>query len=646
MAIIKTQKITIYSPGSEIGAVMDYLQRSESFEPIRSAEESGGTQALARLESSVSELSAAIDIVNRYNKHKKEFIAKRRRTSSDISKTDRNKVRKAKHTAHAIVTCDEKIKHNLAEIQKIEEKIWQLAEYADMDLPTGRNATEYTEYVTGSCNAAANILADLIDERGIKMYYEEFGRSGNNALIWVLYLKSDKACAEEILSEIGFSETNLYAGMLTPREEQKRLEGKRDALLTENTALQKTIGELAKNIKLMELYHDKLTVKADKYRALADSRNTETVFAVSGYVPEDAAPRMISAIEKNFLAAAEYEELDDGEEAPVAFSNNAFSAPVEEITASYSMPSAGDIDPNPIMAVFYYWFFGMMFSDAGYGILMMIVCGILGFSQVLEKDKRQMFKMFFFCGVSTTFWGIMYGSFFGDLIGTVSATFGSGGAQFKPILIDPVNQALELLIISVAFGMIHILTALGIKFYILWRGGNKTDAVCDIGFWMVILVGLCALAAGIGTKIDIVKNVGAGMAIAGAAGLVLTGGRDKKNPVMKLFAGIMSLYDITGYLGDILSYSRLMALGLATGVIASVVNVLASLGGNSPVGVIVFVVVSLVGHSINFAINMLGAYVHTNRLQYVEFYQKFYEGGGRRFRPFKANTKYYDFSDN
>lgn len=645
MAIVKTRKITVYALSSQIGAVMDYLQRSGAFEPAAGAEKSENAQLLSRLDGVVSETDAAIEIIKKRCNEKKSLFSRRPRIPPDAVKPDRNKARMAKHTAHAAVKCNEQIKRNVSEIQKIDEKAAQLSAYAKSDLPIEKNTTAYTEYMTGSCRLSPDSPEKLAAERGVPVYIEELNRTDAEVILWVLYLKSDRECAEEFLAEIGFSEA-AYAGKLTPQQECARLEERKRKLTEENDALEKTIAGFSKNLKMLELYHDRLAVKSGKYHALAEAENTDAVFAVSGYVPENLAPKMMSAIENKFLAAAEYEEPDEGEEIPVAFSNNAFASPVEEITASYAMPSADDIDPNPIMAVFYYWFFGMMFSDAGYGILMMIVCGILGFSQILESDKRRMFKMFFFCGVSTTVWGILYGSFFGDLIGTVSSVFGSGDVSFKPILIDPVNQALQLLIISVIFGMIHILTALGIKFYILWRKGNKKDAVFDIGLWILVLTGLSAYAAGMGLNIDGVKNIGAWAAVAGAAGLVLTGGRDKKNPVMRLLSGIMSLYDITGYVGDILSYSRLMALGLATGVIASVVNVLASLGGSSVMGAVIFVIISLVGHAINFSINMLGAYVHTNRLQYVEFYQKFYEGGGRRFRPLKPETKYFDFSDN
>ena len=325
------------------------------------------------------------------------------------------------------------------------------------------------------------------------------------------------------------------------------------------------------------------------------------------------------------------------------FSNNSFFGAVEQITSDYSMPSKNDIDPNPIMAFFYYLFFGMMFSDAGYGIILMIACGILGFSGVLERKKRRIYKMFFYCGVSTTFWGIMYGSFFGDLIDTVSKVFFNSNISLKPVLLNPTQKPLELLIISVAFGVVHILTALSISFYIKWRQNKKIDAICDSGFWIMVISGIGMYCIGF-TGVGALKSIGIFLTLTGFFGLILTGGRNKKNIFGKIFGGVLSLYDITSYIGDALSYSRLMALGLATGVIASVINVLGSLGGKGVVGVIVFVVVSVFGHGLNFAINCLGAYVHTNRLQYVEFYQKFYEGGGRRFNPFAMNTRYYNFS--
>ena len=122
-------------------------------------------------------------------------------------------------------------------------------------------------------------------------------------------------------------------------------------------------------------------------------------------------------------------------------------------------------------------------------------------------------------------------------------------------------------------------------------------------------------------------------------------GRSSKNPALRLALGAYDIYNITGWLSDVLSYSRLLALGLATGVIASVVNQMGSMLPNNVIGVIAFVVIFIAGHTLNLAINLLGAYVHTNRLQFVEFFGKFYEGGGEPFNPFKENTKYADVKE-
>ena len=141
------------------------------------------------------------------------------------------------------------------------------------------------------------------------------------------------------------------------------------------------------------------------------------------------------------------------------------------------------------------------------------------------------------------------------------------------------------------------------------------------------------------------NSLAKGMAIVGALGILVMSARDKKNPLLRLALGAYDLYNITGWVSDVLSYSRLLALGLATGVIASVINQMGSMVGNNVFGVIVFILVFCFGHLFNLAINLLGAYVHTCRLQYVEFFGKFYEGGGKAFRPFKQITKYVEIKE-
>ena len=330
--------------------------------------------------------------------------------------------------------------------------------------------------------------------------------------------------------------------------------------------------------------------------------------------------------------------------APVVLKNNAFASPAETITRMYSLPSAKDIDPTPLTGFFYYFLFGMMLSDAGYGLLM-----VLGTSLVLKKfspskSMRSMMKMFLYCGLSTVFWGLIFGSFFGDSIAVISRTF-FGKEVALPTLIDPMNGgAVQLLILSLAIGLIQIIAGLGAKFVTCMKNGDKAGAFFDAGLWITTLVGVGVLAVGIFAW-DILVTVGAVIAVASLVGLILTQGREHKNPVVRLLVGVKSLYDITGYVSDLLSFSRLMALGLTTAAMGAVFNLLGTLGGKSILGVLLMVIIFPLGHAISFALNVLGAYVHTLRLQYVELFSKFYDGGGREFKSFSIKNKYVELKN-
>ena len=205
----------------------------------------------------------------------------------------------------------------------------------------------------------------------------------------------------------------------------------------------------------------------------------------------------------------------------------------------------------------------------------------------------------------------------------------------KPLWFNPLNDPMKLLTWSFIFGGIHLAVGMGIQAYKFVKDGKYLDALFDIGFWYVLLLGLVFLLLG-----GAVATLGKYMAIGGAILLVLTQGRSQQGLIKKLLMGILSLYNVTGFLSDVLSYSRLLALGLATGVIATVVNTMGSLFGFNVLGIIIFVIVFVFGHAFNILINALGAYVHASRLQYVEFFGKFYEGGGKAFDPLKIKTKY------
>ena len=320
---------------------------------------------------------------------------------------------------------------------------------------------------------------------------------------------------------------------------------------------------------------------------------------------------------------------------------------MEAITEMYALPSKDDPDPSPIMAFFYYFFFGLMLSDAGYGLLMVIFTTIAKKKFKLSDKMRKTMDLYFYCGISTVFWGAMFGGWFGDIIPVIANNFFGKNLTTADIAIwmDPLsgNNPMTLLLFSFLFGICHLFLGLTVRLVMLWKEGKKLDALCDTVPIYLLVTGIAPICANMvaGGFPQTVLTVGKYLAIAGAALVVLTSGRSSKKLLGKLGGGLYGLYNVgSGYLGDVLSYSRLLALSLCTGVIAQVVNMLGTIPSNPVAKGILLFFVFIFGHTVNIAINMIGTYVHTNRLQYVELYSKFYEGGGRAFAPFGTNTKY------
>ena len=274
----------------------------------------------------------------------------------------------------------------------------------------------------------------------------------------------------------------------------------------------------------------------------------------------------------------------------------------------------------------------------------------------MEDNLRKSMKLFFMCGISTIFWGVMFGGYFGDAVNIISRNFFGQESAIPALWFVPLEEPMRMLLWSIIFGIIHMYTGLALKAYICIKNKNYMDALCDVGFWALLLTGLILMlipsdlfASMFQMKVSLpeVVNVFAkAMAITGAGGILLMSGRGQKNKWgLRIALGVYDLYNITSWLSDALSYSRLLALGLATGVIASVFNQMGSMFGDGIIGKIVFIAVFIVGHIFNLALNLLGTYVHTCRLQYIEFFGKFYEGGGREFHPFRSNTKYVDIKE-
>ena len=380
--------------------------------------------------------------------------------------------------------------------------------------------------------------------------------------------------------------------------------------------------DVAKRRSELFLYYDQLTAKQERIKCSGEE--TEKTFCLQGWVRADKTDAVLKAVaEATNAYDLDFTDPEKGEVPPTVMKNDRFTAPYEAVTELYSRPRIGSLDPNTVMAPFYFIFFGMMLSDAGYGLVLTILL-----FAVLKIFKPQgtagkLITVVFFGSISTVIWGALFGGWF--------------GLEWKPLLFLPMKEPLKMLALCFVLGAMHLVSGMFMKIYLDIRRGHVWDAVFDQVSWLILFAGLFLMAY-------LPENpVGKYMAWAGAAIVVLTGGRDKRGIIARLIAGLLSLYNISSYVSDLLSYSRLFALGLATGVIAAVINTIAQmLIGAGPIGVAAAVVVLIGGHIFNIWINVLGSFVHTCRLQYIEFFGKFYEAGGKAFVPLAIRTKYMD----
>lgn len=638
--IAKMKKISVIGLKTQRKAVMELMQKTASVEfvPVKddSLERVEVSSSIMGFERYLTGAAQALAILDEYVPEKTPMFAMRKEADMAQFSTSAGEMKQMGDLMLGIAAAHKRIGEIGTDIGRLNSRIAALEPWQKLDVPLNSGGTRSTE-------SALAVAQGSLDEEEINrllgpakefMYFEIVSKDKECTRMYFVYPRAEKENAESALRSAGFVPPSFSLSHLSARDKIKQLNERIAALKNEAAQNEKEIIKSAEQRHNIQMFYDRLVMRKDKYIELEKLGESESTFVMQGYVPAKKAQKIEKLLTEKTGSYVEISEVPDEEEAPVLLENNAFAKPVEGITTTYSMPGKTDIDPNPIMAFFYYLFFGMMFSDAGYGLLMVLVCGYLGFFAKVEQSTKNSMRMFFYCGVSTTFWGIMYGGFFGDLI-----------PGLKPLWLNPIDEPLTLLIVSVAMGLVQILVGLAIKFYMVWRQGEKLAAIFDVGFWIIILLGTCVMAGGMFLHNSMMSNIGIYAMIGGAAGLVLTQGRSQKNILMKIGSGIISLYDVTGYVSDALSYSRLMALGLATGVIGNVVNTMGRLAGGGAVGMIVFVVIFIVGHLINFALNCLGAYVHTNRLQYVEFFAKFYEGGGRAFTPLKMNTKYYIFTE-
>ena len=599
----------------------------------------GDLDFVSTIEGEMSRTDTALDTLKRYSKEKEPLFATKKVINGERLKDLLNRRAEIEGYISSILRLNYRLHMTDEKINKMSSDLASLKPWIVYDVPLDISETKFTNIELGVVPSTVNL--DNIKEKfsELELPSDISVVNSDRELIYlaVVMMKEGTDNVLGILKQYGFTQLPFqgFEGRVSDNIEKitKQIDEQKDV----RRELEDEVAGYGKMQQDIEFLSDYLTIERDRERIKSKMRVTKRTFNFEGWVPshlKDGVERILDRYGCHY----EYREPLEGEEVPVMIENSAAVTPFEAVTQMYSMPDYKGFDPTKWFAIFYAMFFGIMLSDAGYGLVITIATFVALKKFELEGMTKKMVKMFMYCGIATVFWGAMFGGWFGDLIPVVADVLFGKKVEIKPIWFNPIDDPTRLLIWSLGFGVVHIFLGMAINAYMLIKRGHFWDAVFDVFSWYVLIIGAIMYGA-LGNSNPMLGKIGLYMAVIGAAVLLLTGGRKNKG-FGKVTGGLGALYGITGYVSDILSYSRLLALGLATGVIASVVNTMGSLGGRGIVSFIVLIVVGIVGHSFNMAINILGAFVHSSRLQYIEFFGKFYEDGGEEFDPFRNETKY------
>ena len=393
-----------------------------------------------------------------------------------------------------IIELDKLQTENAAERVRLRNSIAQLEPWENYDIPFSLKKTASVSVIAGSfpCFMTEKMLAEKLAECDELVFNSEIVYSSNDITCFVLFVpKSQEQAADAFLRSEGFSYP-AFQGKDEPKELIERYRQKLEKLDESDEEAREKIASFAPERERIKFACDFFAIRADKYDAISTFDHSAHTFVITGYIPEEDEKKLEAICNKLDMCEVVFEDAD--ENAPVKLKNNRFAEPAQGIVTMYSSPGITDIDPTPILAFFYYFFFGMMFSDAGYGLIMFFACFFAIKKFKPEKNMKNNLRLFEYCGISTFIWGLVYGSFFGNAPAVYYNHFAGTNLTMADIcpwpILDQKNDAMTIMILSIALGLVHILVGMGCKFYVLWKNGDKKGAVFDVGSWMLLLSGV------------------------------------------------------------------------------------------------------------------------------------------------------------
>lgn len=599
---------------------------------------------LALAEKALADIRAVLPVLTKYSTRKNGLGRISHSFDPDRFAKD-GSCERARDTVLKALAAQERMREMAAERARLQELCQSYAPWVDYDAPLNETQTRFTRTQLGSCPTGTK--EELLEQEllSVNACVETVGADKSGVYVAVTYHREDEQAVNAVLASLGFLKAELADASLSAEQAIAQYEQKIDQLEAETVGQEELLRDLAENLELVEILHDVTDTErtvALLYRQMAE---TGSCTLLEGWIPSFAEDAVAETLKK-FECAYEVEEPKEDDDPPVLLRNNKFAQNFEWVVGMYSYPQYGRFDPTFIMSIFYFLIFGLMFADVGYGLVLTL--GSLAWIKLLnpKPSMQRMLYMFSYCGISAVVMGVVFGGWFGDLptaimqnvlhmpIDTEVGHFFGSGLWFNPL-----DNPMGFLIFAIGLGFLHLIAGMAVKFFILCRDKKVFEAFSTVFPYWVLFAGILLMLK--------FKKPGLIVAGVGVALILLLNGYGIKNPIKRLIKGLGGLYGVVSYASDLLSYSRILALALVAAVIAKVVNMITLAGGSKNIGgIILMVVVLVIGHILNLALNVLGAFVHSSRLQYLEFFGKFYEDGGKPFEPVLPTEQYSESTEN
>lgn len=667
MSIVKMKRLRLIGMRDQRESLLRLLQHLGCVEIDEPGDRSGDpdwasltrpdTGALNEARDARTSVENALKTLKKYGPKQKGGLLTPRPVITEGELFDDGAYRTGLADAGQLVALERKISTLYAEQNKLRTQKLALAPWLTLDIPLETASTPEVAVQFGTVAASTDLGALEGALGAVTDLYELMRAGADNELKYLVFLchrSAEKGC-QEVLKEYGFSRSALRGWTGTAAENDRQLDQKLAEAAKELEATIAQVGEYAAKKAALEQCLDRADQEIAREEARCRLLDSSTAFFLEGWVPVPDEKKLLEQLGKyDCCWETQDPEPEDYPVVPVKLKNNKFTEPLTTITEMYSLPAYDGVDPNGLMAPFYIFFFGFMFADLGYGLILAGACAFINWKVRPKGGFGQLIRLMIMCGISSAVIGFFTGGFFSDFLYQFTNMLGlpqpvipflsvpDGVTGVPGPLLNVMGDPMTVLVFALAVGFVQIIVGMIVKFWMLCRDGQVVDAILDIGTWWVIFIGIGLFAAGIG-------NVAGYPVVLIIGCLMLLGqGRSAKG-FGKVTAIIGAVYNgVTGYFGDILSYSRLMVMMLAGSVIGQVFNILGAMpGGGLPpaIGIPIFFVIFIIGHAFNIGLNVIGTYVHTSRLQYLEFFKQFYKEGGRPWRPLNIATKYVDIKE-